>query len=766
MQVNSEDITVAWGKQPHPLDAQYGKWRLAVFQDVQEAVDASKLYFLYDPELDELSGTTGLRKGYPGLIIFDLNLRCFAGEISLHCPGKMKQLFSLKCPSPQGGSSFILITEEEIYGQIRLNVLRIDLAQDGLSVANVRPLVNTPLQIGGEYICTMRDDIPEIIVMGNPGLQVWRIDCMAESAQQPVANFTVPGADLTHFYDGFVNNGRIIFLSATPDNHFDNTRVHIINLNNPQTITSQNCSPDPNRGMPIPRKLCGLDSISNAILMAGGEIDRGNGVFERLTDYWVLDTRTFQWTQVPATMSCPLIEPRLTSAHSGNIYVWGDFDQPLPGMPPEGTHLRILRVTGLEKANNPPGYTPYATPAPPAYPSLDDKSTPYPPAPSQGGYPPAPSQGGSALPPYPAYNPNQGNYGNASYQGGPSGQYPQNSYATGEIQIPQQQGHDLHGSYATTPSGQTAFYPKKKKSCSIHATVYCRYFDRNKKEIDEPVQSLIYPLFTIYCPRKENIDGIAISETPNLELFGYDIEPVENKVFKGMQKYDHHLAHCVAPIFGSEPKWMYIVEMIEHYKLQGVTKFYVYYRELSKYDMKLLKSYEDTGEVEIINVPSYFLDNISQQLYGISDCLLRSKTVAKWSIFSDIDERMLMVNASETLGSFLSKLANESIGSVLFRQRWIMKRKKSPEAFTSKKQVLHMGVHDVEEFEGDFTTFDLDPEVGHIRHYRDVYMENWEVKNINTILKFGAFTNTSYPEHLSKQLQNNIIERLEKVYLK
>lgn len=115
----------------------------------------------------------------------------------------MKFLFSLKCPSPQGGSAFVLVTEEQIYGQIRvghtgiccfaikstvymycknfivftnrqfqLHVFRLDLAGDGLSVANCRPLLSTPLSIGGEYICSMREDAPEIVVMANPGLRV------------------------------------------------------------------------------------------------------------------------------------------------------------------------------------------------------------------------------------------------------------------------------------------------------------------------------------------------------------------------------------------------------------------------------------------------------------------------------------------------------------------------------------------------------------------------------------------------------------------
>ena len=43
--VQTEDITVPWGQAPAPLDHRYGNWRLAVFQELQESLDASKYIF-------------------------------------------------------------------------------------------------------------------------------------------------------------------------------------------------------------------------------------------------------------------------------------------------------------------------------------------------------------------------------------------------------------------------------------------------------------------------------------------------------------------------------------------------------------------------------------------------------------------------------------------------------------------------------------------------------------------------------------------------
>ncbi|EYB92737.1 hypothetical protein Y032_0190g1236 [Ancylostoma ceylanicum] len=136
---------------------------------------------------------------------------------------------------------------------------------------------------------------------------------------------------------------------------------------------------------------------------------------------------------------------------TGNIYLWGDFDQPLPGMPAGGTHLRIMKVSGMDKAGHPPSYSQTMS-QPPTYPS----QTHY------------PSQGGPA-PPYPSYDPAQSNspygmpaphmqqysgYGGAETYGGGYGSQP--GATEGFHQVP-------------AGPNQTAYYPpqKSKKDCSI-----------------------------------------------------------------------------------------------------------------------------------------------------------------------------------------------------------------------------------------------------------------------------------------------------------
>lgn len=65
--------------------------------------------------------------------------------------------------------------------------------------------------------------------------------------------------------------------------------------------------------------------------------------------------------------------------------MWGDFDQPLPGMP-AGTHLRILKITGFEdirppsyeEASKKPTSPPFIPKAPYPAGTVNESSPPYP----------------------------------------------------------------------------------------------------------------------------------------------------------------------------------------------------------------------------------------------------------------------------------------------------------------------------------------------------------------------------------------------------
>lgn len=208
--------------------------------------------------------------------------------------------------------------------------------------------------------------------------------------------------------------------------------------------------------------------------MAGGEIDYGGGQVHRLIDYWALDLNSCQWRQMPGQMPLPLIEPRLTvtifgmSTHSiqfisrlflGQIYLWGDIDQPLPGVSSTGTHIRILRLTGI--APKPPSYeqaTAYPTATPGGYPMQQQQQQPSYPM-QQPSYPVQQQQ------PFP---PNSAPYGSQQQQQQPFGYAPPGSYPP---QQPPQYGTAYGYQQPPNQQQQHAVYPpsggSKSKDCSI-----------------------------------------------------------------------------------------------------------------------------------------------------------------------------------------------------------------------------------------------------------------------------------------------------------
>lgn len=370
MKVTTEDLASNL-----QLDAKTCKynliWGKSVFQDVQESIDATKLYFLYEPQAEEI----GVRpKNHRGLVIFDLETKCFSGVVPIDTPakhvGKLKYLFALKDKSPQEGSAFVLVTEEAVVKQTGLNVYRIDLAEDGLSIIHTRALIQQKIVYNSRYYCSMSRDELELAVVTSPQLQVLRVDCKAETSQQFSGPSVVYKASMNDIYDGFIENETIIFLSATPDGYLDNSRVHTLNFKHPNYLNTHICTKDQQNEMPSPRKHCGVDYADKAILMAGGEAKRRFNKY--LDDYWVLNTQTFQWIRSTSTMPYPVIKPRLITCYSGNVYIWGR--KLIRGMENKPTNICIFRVSGMQQAVCPPAYSVY-NPAPPPYQSGSQPSS-------------------------------------------------------------------------------------------------------------------------------------------------------------------------------------------------------------------------------------------------------------------------------------------------------------------------------------------------------------------------------------------------------
>ncbi|CAI2352911.1 unnamed protein product [Caenorhabditis sp. 36 PRJEB53466] len=338
--------------------------------------------------------------------------------------------------------------------------------------------------------------------------------------------------------------------------------------------------------------------------------------------------------------------------------------------------------------------------------------------------------------------------------------------------------------------------PKK-----IGNTVFCRYLGPDGQEVADPVESTVYPFFVVYCSRRSNTTWLGITNDKSEEV---NEENSANLLRRKFKEYQHNVSFCLAPVYGKEPKWLHFVELVEHYKLQGITHFFIYIREIGDYDKKIIASYVASGEVEVIEVPGTVNDVIAQQLMGVADCLLRSRTFSKWSIFADIDERLIMTDDRMTIDGFFRNLSDESIGSVAFPQRWIMKREHIPEQFTNDAQIVEkmptrawhettsaalkghpvcheqvscwaknvvhnekavrMLVHEVTDFYPGFQELFLDPSIGYIRHYRDVEMQSWEQNNVANLKKFGPFSNTSYPASIGSKLLKNVLDRVHRVY--
>ncbi|KAL6737387.1 hypothetical protein Aduo_011035 [Ancylostoma duodenale] len=321
--------------------------------------------------------------------------------------------------------------------------------------------------------------------------------------------------------------------------------------------------------------------------------------------------------------------------------------------------------------------------------------------------------------------------------------------------------------------------------------IYCRYFDKYMQERGEPFKSVVFPEYNVHCLRREGAEFMSLSDTPT-GSYEFPV-PITDRT---QTEPTHFFSVCLAPIYGTEPKWLLLAELVEHYKLQGATYFYVYSKYMDEYSRILLDDYVRTGEAEAIILHDRFRRKDDRwQSVELQECLTRARGHSHWVAFIDLDERLTPTDYPGTLSDYLKNITDEKIGGIQFRQRWILKNETLPAKYKDKEQVskwmptwryhntshvgppghtakciidpkkaLIMNVHYVDKFFKDYWMYKMKPSEGVVRHYRDVNSGKWGQIWLKGVEKMGNFSMTNYPEKWIDRLRSNVQRRVHYVY--
>ncbi|KAE9419088.1 hypothetical protein Angca_000637, partial [Angiostrongylus cantonensis] len=321
--------------------------------------------------------------------------------------------------------------------------------------------------------------------------------------------------------------------------------------------------------------------------------------------------------------------------------------------------------------------------------------------------------------------------------------------------------------------------------------VYCRYFNHLRREIGTPFKTVVFPEFTALCPRRGGSRYISLTDA----LTGtYDFPvPVTDRT---QNVTTHYFSACLAPLYGTEPKWLLLSEFLEHHKIQGVTYFYIYINNLDQYSRTLIDDYVRSGEAEVVILRDHSeRDDKQWQLPELQECLTRARGHSQWVAMIDLDERLTPTEFSGTLLDYLQNISDPTIAELSFRQQWILRYEKAPEKYANERQVAEMmptwryhntshilprghtakyivdpkkvaivNVHSVDLFFDGYRKYYMKPHEAVVRHYRDIHSDNWEKVWLPYFEGFGEFTMTDYPEKYMKTLRENVQRRLQYVY--
>ncbi|KAK6052026.1 hypothetical protein COOONC_10468 [Cooperia oncophora] len=175
--------------------------------------------------------------------------------------------------------------------------------------------------------------------------------------------------------------------------------------------------------------------------------------------------------------------------------------------------------------------------------------------------------------------------------------------------------------------------------------IFCRLFDEEMQEVLPAGQSVVFPEFTVRCPPSDKARFVALSlnaddRVPQQDMHGIRVENKGRKDF---------LSVCLAPLWGSAPKWLLLIEFIEYYRLQGVEHFYIYRQSVDNYTAMILNNYEMEGIVEVVNVSettNCLKRHRCRHEMQLQDCVFRTRGRSDWVATVDLDERINIIRGT------------------------------------------------------------------------------------------------------------------------
>ncbi|RCN37592.1 hypothetical protein ANCCAN_16500, partial [Ancylostoma caninum] len=295
--------------------------------------------------------------------------------------------------------------------------------------------------------------------------------------------------------------------------------------------------------------------------------------------------------------------------------------------------------------------------------------------------------------------------------------------------------------------------------------VVCRYFDNTFKELGPQISSVVFPDLAVHCCSRSNAAYMTVTLSPTEKVVKY-IKVTNRRA----RAYKYNMSVCLSALYGSEPKWMYLVQLFEHYKLQDVTHFYVYIQEIDEYSHKLLLDYEDTGEAELIYFDREDRRPVRDwQFVAVQDCVGRSRHESEFVTLQDLDE-LFMPAGNKTLLEYAREKMTGPVASIAVHP-YIVVRTSNPPAmyegqgallqhfpaliFTNSsgkttkfrikpmfipEKVIAVLVHWIYLFEPGYVTYNSSMDEVFLLHYRDLLVDRFFEKYKDRLISFGPFT--------------------------